>query len=387
MTSSGSSKDAFADDVEFLKTQGEVIVLSDASGAKVAVMPSLQGRIMTSTTGGGDSFGWINRTYFEEAKSGRVNPHISPFGGEDRFWLGPEGGQFSIFFKKGDPFDFEHWKTPAYIDTESYDVVGESDHNALFQKTVKFENYSGTQFHLQINRGVELLKLAEAMNDLKLDLPAGVKGVALASNNKVTNLGANFSKQTGLLSIWILSMLNASPTTTVIIPVVPGDDAALGRKVNDDYFGAISKDRLKTIGDVVYFKADAKNRGKLGISPRRTKPIVGSYDSGKNVLTLCAFGFDKNAKDYVNSAWKHQEDPFSGDVVNSYNDGPPPTGGAQMGNFYEIESSSPAKELKTGESIQHTHMMIHLTGDRAKLDEIARTALGVGLDEIAAVFR
>jgi hypothetical protein len=27
-------------------------------------------------------------------------PHINVFGGEDRFWLGPEGGQFSIFFAK-----------------------------------------------------------------------------------------------------------------------------------------------------------------------------------------------------------------------------------------------------------------------------------------------
>ena len=32
---------------------------------------------------------------------------MNGFGGEDRFWLGPEGGQFSIFFKKDDPFDLE----------------------------------------------------------------------------------------------------------------------------------------------------------------------------------------------------------------------------------------------------------------------------------------
>ena len=27
--------------------------------------------------------------------------HVNVFGGEDRFWLGPEGGQYSIFFVKG----------------------------------------------------------------------------------------------------------------------------------------------------------------------------------------------------------------------------------------------------------------------------------------------
>ena len=37
---------------------------------------------------------------------------MNAFGGEDRLWLGPEGGQYSIFFRAGDPFDLEHWQTP-----------------------------------------------------------------------------------------------------------------------------------------------------------------------------------------------------------------------------------------------------------------------------------
>jgi hypothetical protein len=32
------------------------------------------------------------------------------------------------------------------------------------------------------------------------------------------------------------------------------------------------------------------------------------------------------ATDYVNSMWEDQKEPFSGDVVNSYNDGPTATG-------------------------------------------------------------
>jgi len=382
-----NGNDAFADDLAFLRTQGEVIVLSNAPGAKVAIMPALQGRVMTSTTGGGDSFGWINRPYFDEAKAGKTNPHISPFGGEDRFWLGPEGGQFSIFFKKGDPFDYEHWTTPAFLDTQPFDVVTTSGHAAAFERTAKFENHSGTPFHLRINRTIELLPLETAMQVLNIDLPPSVKGVALESHNGVTNLGDQWTKKGGLLSIWVLSMLNASPETTVVIPVVPGDEAKRGKRVNDDYFGAIPHNRLRTVGDTVFFKADAKSRGKLGISPARTKPLIGSYDAGKNVLTLCAFTFHKDVRDYVNSAWKQQSDPFSGDVINSYNDGPPPTGGPQMGNFYEIETSSAARELGMGQTIQHSHRIIHLTGERAKLDEISKGVLGVGLDDIAKAFR
>lgn len=381
-----NNTDAFADDVDFLRKQGEVIVLSDPSGAKVAVMPALQGRVMTSTTGGGDSFGWINRTYFDEAKSGKINPHINPFGGEDRLWLGPEGGQFTMFFKKGDPFEYDHWTTPAFIDTEPFDLVAKADQSVKFKREVKFENYSGTPFHIRIDREVQLLNLAGALQDLNLAMPANVRGVTLESNNRVTNLGGAWTKQGGLLSIWMLSMLNASPATTVVLPVVAGDDAVLGNRVNDDYFGRIASDRLKTIGDVVYFKADARSRGKLGITPQRTKPLVGSYDELNGVLTLCSFTFDKAAKDYVNSEWKHQDQPFKGDVINSYNDGPPSPGAGQMGNFYEIETSSAARELKTGESIQHKHRLIHLTGDRSSLDVISRKTLGVGLDQIVAVF-
>jgi hypothetical protein len=102
------AKKTFGDDLEFLKKHAEVVLLSDAAGdSQVAVLPQLQGRVMTSTAEGaaGLSFGWINR---ELVASGKTVEHINVYGGEDRFWIGPEGGQFSVFFKKGVPFDLEH---------------------------------------------------------------------------------------------------------------------------------------------------------------------------------------------------------------------------------------------------------------------------------------
>src|SRR5689334_12604545 len=87
----------FGDDVAFLKKHTPIVVLSDSSGkAQLAIAPALQGRVMTSSANGNDgaSFGWINRAYFDEAAAGKKNPHMNPYGGEDRFWIGPEGGQF-----------------------------------------------------------------------------------------------------------------------------------------------------------------------------------------------------------------------------------------------------------------------------------------------------
>lgn len=50
--------------------------------------------------------------------------------------------------------------------------------------------------------------------------------------------------------------------------------------------------------------------------------------------------------------------------MNSYNDDPVEDG-EQLGNFYEIESSSPAVELSPGESLKHTHRTIHIQGSKA----------------------
>jgi hypothetical protein len=156
----------------------------------------------------------------------------------------------------------------------------------------------------------------------------------------------------------------------------------LGPVVNDAYFGKVPPDRLVVKDDVLFFAADAKYRSKIGLSPRRSKPILGSYDAVHHVLTLVQFDLPKNAVDYVNSMWKLQDDPFSGDAANSYNDGPPAPGAAQLGQFYELETSSPALSLQPMASATHRHRTIHLQGPENELDAIARATLGVGIEEI-----
>ena len=83
-------------DAAFLQAHGiEFLELQSPDGeAKVMVVPSLQGRVMTSTAGGdgGNSFGWINYRFLE---AGEWNTQFNPVGGEERFWIGPEGGAFS----------------------------------------------------------------------------------------------------------------------------------------------------------------------------------------------------------------------------------------------------------------------------------------------------
>ena len=192
----------FGDDLAFLKEHTQVVTLSDASGnSQVAVLPLMQGRVMTSSAEGMDglSFGWINRQLIA---SGQVGEHINVYGGEDRFWIGPEGGQYSIFFKNGVPFDLEHWFTPAPIDTEPFELISKSRNIAFLKKDMQLENYSGTIFNLRVYREIRVLERTEAIEALDTSLPETVKMVAFESINKMTNTGTKaWGKETGLLSI------------------------------------------------------------------------------------------------------------------------------------------------------------------------------------------
>ena len=381
-TSKSQVKGTFGYDLEFLRKYHKDLVLlgDDTLGARVLIAPAYQGRVMTSTADGdkGLSFGWVN---YELIASNKPAEHINAFGGEERLWLGPEGGQFSIFFKKGSEFSFDNWYVPKEFDSEPFMLVSSTGKEAKFQKQMHLENYSDTKFDLLADRIVRFLDRAAIDSILGISIPSTVKSVAFESDNSITNKGLNaWSKKTGLLSIWILSMMNASEKTTVTVPFKQGDSAKFGKIVTDDYFGKVPGDRLKIESGLMLLKADAKYRSKIGVSPQRALPLIGSFDAINNVLTIAQFSLPNGATDYVNSLWQIQDKPFAGDAVNSYNDGP--IQGKQMGNFYEVESSSPAAVLAPGQTIHHVHRTVHLNGSKEDLDKIAIKLFGVGVDKI-----
>src|SRR5262245_28858581 len=203
-TQANTQAATFGDDAAFLSKHTSVVVLSDSAGmAKVALVPAWQGRVMTSTAEGdtGLSFGWINR---ELITSGKLQPHINVFGGEERFWLGPEGGQFSIFFAKGAKFELSDWQTPAAIDTIPDEVAKQSKSSATFRSSFGLTNYSGTKFEVKVNREVKLLDAKSACEKLGLKNVKGANIVAFESVNEISNAGKeHWKKESGLLSVWI----------------------------------------------------------------------------------------------------------------------------------------------------------------------------------------
>jgi hypothetical protein len=373
----------FGYDLDFLKKyHPDLVMLSDDSArAQLIVLPAYQGRVMTSTAAGekGMSYGWVNH---EAIRSGELKEHINVYGGEERFWLGPEGGQYSIYFKKGVEFKFENWFVPKQLDTEPFDLVNKTQTSASFTKDMHLENYSGNKLDVKVDRTIRLLSRDSIENLLQVNIPADVAVVAYESENVITNIGSDdWTKKSGLLSIWILSMLNASEYGVIGVPFKTGDEKRLGRIVTDTYFGKVPEERLKVKEDFLIFKADAKYRSKIGISPQRAQPWICSYDSDKEVLTIAQFTVPENNTTYVNSLWEQQKEPYKGDAINAYNDGPVEDG-TQLGKFYEIESSSPAAELKKGESLKHVHRTIHFQGPRKSLDEILKGTLSFSVSDL-----
>jgi hypothetical protein len=375
-------KGTYGYDVNFLRKFPDNVELKNGDSRLILSM-KYQGRVMTSSSNGwgGKSYGWINH---ELISSGEVLPQFNPVGGEERFWLGPEGGQYSLYFESGKSFDFENWQVPACIDTIPFDVFLATDSIAVFLKDMKVTNYNNYEFRFDLTRKVHLLGKPLIENILGITVPDSVKFVGYESTNMVKNTsGEPWTKENGLISIWMLGMYNPSAEVTMILPYKTGVKSDY--IVKSDYFGKIPDDRLKVKNGIIYFKGDGKERGKIGIPPQRAMPVIGSYDAENKILTLLKCDVPEGETDYVNSTWEHQKFPYKGDAINAYNDGPLEDG-SQLGPFYELESSSPALELapdSTGTYIQSTY---HFEGTEEHLNIICEQVFKVSLEEVKNVF-
>lgn len=379
-------KETFGYDLKYLseKDEGLIVLKSEDGKAQVILSAKYQGKVFTSTANGpeGNSHGFVNYNFFD---AGVVDEHINAFGGEDRFWLGPEGGKYSIFFEPGKEQVYDNWHTAKAIDIEEWGVSHTTTKEAVFTKEMALKNYQGNVLTLAVERKVSLLSDREVTGKLQMEIPAGVNRVAYETANIITNKNDfEWTPETGTVCIWMLDMFNPSEAAVTLIPYNTGDEKELGKVVTSDYFGEIPADRLIDDNGILYFKTDGKLRSKLGMNAKRTKSIAGNYDPLARRLTIVTFNTDPGAT-YLNQEWNPDKDPLVGDALNAYNDGPLEDGSI-MGPFLELESCSPAAFLKPGESLSHKHNVFHFTGEEASLSPIAEKLLGVSLEKVKNIF-
>ena len=112
------------------------------------------------------------------------------------------------------------------------------------------------------------------------------------------------------------------------------------------------------------------------------KPFICSYDFKKNVLTILIPEVHKDGR-YVNSKWELQKEPYKGDVINSYNDGPLAGWKSDGVPFYEVESSSLAQEIKAREKRRNIiRQQCICRTDYAALKNLVQQLIHVDLDDV-----
>lgn len=377
-------KGTFGYDLNYLSAKDSLVILKGDNDAQVIVSPKYQAKVFTSTVDGltGRSLGFIGYKAFELAAP---DEHMNGYGGENRFWLGPEGGKYSVYFKQGAEQVYDNWHTPKPIDTEPWALVSATGQKVVMKKEMDVQNFLGTQFKLNVDRTVELLDGDKIKSLLGIQFADDVKFVAYSTQNVITNKNDfEWTKATGTICTWILDMFIPAPEAVTIIPFNKGDEKTMGKIVTSDYFGEIPADRLTIKGETLYLKTDGEHRGKLGLNSFRTKGIAGNYDPELNRLTITTFDVEKGAT-YLNQEWNPSKDPLVGDAMNAYNDGPL-ADGSIMGPFLEVESCSPAAFLKPSQSQAHNHNVFHFVGEPAHLTKIAEKLLGVSIEDITNAF-
>lgn len=378
-------KGTFGYDLNYLSEKDSLIILkSEDEKAQVILSAKYQAKVFTSTANGleGNSHGFVNYNFFD---AGLVDEHMNGFGGENRLWLGPEGGAYSIFFEPGKEQLYDNWHTPEAVDIEAWEISMATTTEATFTKETELKNYRGSNLHIAMDRKIGLLSDSEVAASLEITLPVGVNAVAYSTENRITNRNNYaWTEETGTVCIWMLDMFNPSDSAVTVIPYLTGEEAALGSVVTSDYFGEIPPERLIDDHGTLFFKTDGNSRGKLGMNARRTQSVAGNYDPIARRLTIVTFEADPEAT-YLNQEWNPDRDPLKGDALNAYNDGPLDDGSI-MGPFLELESSSPAAFLEPGESLSHRHNVYHFVGDEASLSPIAEQLLGVSLERVKKIF-
>lgn len=396
ISQAGGPLPRYTDDVAFLRKHTQVIELKSNEGEPgvVAVCPKWQGRVMTSTFEPefGPSLGWVNRPFIEAGKNDKV---FNNYGGAERFWLSPEAGQFALFFEPGKPQTLANWRTPEAMNEVEFKLDSAMfagvRYGAWMSADMELTNYAGTKFKLSIGRGVQFAgskSFGRLFGAHALSLVEEGRGqlTGFQIETQVTP-ETPMRKESGLASIWSLGQFQPGPSNVIVLPHRVGSESELGPVVTTRYFGEIPANRLRDLGNALLFRGDAQYRSKIGLSPRRSKGIAGAMNFDAEVLTLVTSAVALSSDDdvYLNNLWDvPQKDPFQGDSINSYNDGPTAPGEASLGGFFELETLSPTRELKAKEPFAYRNWTYHIKADLPTLNRISKEVLGVGLDQMQA---
>jgi hypothetical protein len=367
----GAALPRFGDDVRKLSGGAFTVVLTDAQGqARVAVVPKLQGRVMTATSGGADGASTGTFAFDTVSQGGKKNLLIT--GGEERFTMGPEAGQFGLFFPGGADFTAQNYQPPAPLDSEPFDILERAADKVTLSRKFTLTNYSNKYFQLKVTRTVKLFSEKTAWKELGTGPVEGAAIVAYESSNTLANFSKTaWRKEEGLPSISTVHTVNAGAGAVAILPMTMMTmtrSEYAGPDFTADYGTPVPFDRVRELANAVILSAGATTH-KIGIKPSRTTGVMGVYDPASHSLTIIQFMPITPGGQYTDAHWRIQRNPLAGDVAI-----------ASAGkNSIDLQTFSPALELAGWGEATHIARTYHITGKIETLDSVSRSVLGVSL--------
>jgi len=321
----------------------------------------------------GEILGWVN---VDAIQRGMVDPVFNNFGGEERFWFAPEGGQFGLCKGKyiASP---EHYHVPDAFNTQPFKVLSKNESSITMHSCMRVTNASGTRFQMGVTRRVRILDACP----YTLGFGKEVNVIGFETDNTSCNTSTRGClRNKGALAMFCLTQFPTHHRLVAIVPFRKGTVSNLGPRVRDDYFphiclgGRLPAKAWRLLPNVGLFKVDGSVKGKIGVARQRAIPRLGSWDLDRNELIIMDFDFYPELE-YAASYWYQQENPYEGDVCSLSYEGPGADG--NTGQSYELESLSPALFLKPGQSFGHRNRVYHLFGPTEALDGICNKFLGV----------
>jgi hypothetical protein len=377
----------FAEVAQLLKdTKNDAYLLEGRrKGKQVLVCPSLAGRVMGTTYNGagGDFGGFVDAKAFREG----MKDIWDNWGGEERYWLCPEGGQFDLMFG-GKKNCFDNYRVQDGFNHSKYQVVDQAQTGDSITMKASFNlvNGIGTRFE------VESVRRITALDSCPYAVGTGgtVDFVGFQSESTITNIGKNpWTRETGCLAHWHLGQFLPGPQVIVVIPFRQGHLS--DPPIREDYFrefcidGRMPPNRYWTKDGYTLFKADGKCRMKIGQNRSRALGWLASYNLQTHEIILMDYDYYTHL-DYAASYWYEQAEPFNGDCISFSAEGPGAPGEPD-GRCYELESMSPAMLLAPGESFTFRTRTMHIKGPRRTMAALCRRQLGPELAALEAFDR
>ena len=255
------------------------------------------------------------RSIASSSRRARPATPFDNYGGEDRFWLGPEGGQYGLYFPPGKPFVFDNWQTPARHARRRVGRRRSARPGAVtFARTHGGDQLRGHALRRR-RRAQGVAAFGRRRDEARSASPCRRRQVGRlrdVEHDHEQGQRRRGRRRRGLAQRVDPRHVRArrrAPTSSC--PSKPERRRARSSTIATSARCLPIASRDEATG-FLRVQVRRKYRSKIGLGPARAKPVLGSYSDESRLLTIVLYTKPEGATRYVNSMWEIQKEPYGG---------------------------------------------------------------------------